>query len=124
MSWKTIKIDAADRAFSEYVRRRDKICQRCFRAGDGPKGITGLQASHYWSRRHENTRFDIQNVISLCAMCHFIWGGDGRADYTTHMKSKLGEQGYKALMVRCNTHCRKDRKLALMQAKLLLKTLD
>ena len=124
MGWKTIKIDAADRAFSEFVRRRDKMCRRCFSYGYGPKGITGLQASHYWSRRHENTRFDPENVDALCAACHFIWGGDRREDYTAFKKAQLGEKGLKLLMVRCNQYCKKDRKLALMQAKLLLKTLD
>lgn len=124
MGWHDIKLDKADVCFSEYIRRRDKLCRRCGRSGYGHKGITGLQNSHYFSRRHENTRYDEFNCCAICPACHFYWGGDGREEYTAFMKGWLGQDGYKQLVVRNNTYCRKDRKLALMQAKLLLKTLD
>lgn len=123
MGWNTIKIDRADSVFSEYIRRRDGKCVRCGRRGEGEKGVDGLQASHYWSRRHENTRFDPENVDALCAGCHRLWGGDDREQYANFKKRQLGEVGYKLLLLRCNQYCRRDRKLSLMQAKLLLKSL-
>ena len=70
MNWTTIKIDKADRVFSTYIRLRDKECVRCHRRGSGDLGITGLQASHFYSRRNESVRFDEDNVDALCAGCH------------------------------------------------------
>ena len=80
--WK-IKIDKADKVFSQYIRLRDKQCVRCGRRGeDTVEGlpIKGLQASHYFGRGNECTRFDVENVDCLCAGCHQYWDSN-KEDY-------------------------------------------
>lgn len=124
MSFGNIKIDAADKTFSIYVRLRDKCCVSCKRIGerdmDG-RAIVGLQASHYWSRRHESTRFDPENVDALCIYCHQQWGGDYRDQYKAFKVKQLGKKGYDLLELRHNQYQKRDRKLALIVAKALLK---
>lgn len=118
-----IKLDKADIAFSEYIRRRDSKCMRCSRIGSGEKGIVGLQNSHYFGRGRESTRFDPENCDALCFGCHRFWGSDNREDYRRFKIKQLGEQGFSLLEIRVNQYERKDRKFALIQAKELLKTL-
>ena len=55
----------ADKLFSLFVRSLDH-CERC-------GSIKTLQAAHIYSRRYVNLRYDIQNVMCLCAKCHFQW---------------------------------------------------
>lgn len=119
-----IKIDATDRAFSLFIRKRDNwTCVRCGRFHGEGAGTIGN--SHFWSRRHENTRFDPENCDSLCnAPCHFKWGGDDRPEYVAWKKKQLGEQRYKMLMVRSQTYKKRDRKMELIIAKQLLKDVD
>lgn len=127
MSWKQIKLDKADQTFSIFIRLRDKKCVRCGRVGTPDKdgrSVIGLQCSHYWSRRSESTRYDPSNCDALCAGCHFRWGGDYREEYKDFKMKQLGEKGYKALEVRHNTYQKKDRKLAILQAQALIKTLE
>jgi len=101
-----IKIDKADRIFSLYVRElADNKCVRC-------GGISGLQASHFFGRANESTRFDPENVDCLCYGCHQYWGSTDREDYRAYKIKQLGENGFKLLVVRFNTYCKKDRKLA------------
>jgi 5-methylcytosine-specific restriction endonuclease McrA len=121
MSWNTIKIDPADKVFSEYVRRRDKRCVCCGRIGQGEKGIGGLQCSHFWSRGNESTRFDPENCDALCAGCHKRWGGDYRKEYEAFKVKQLGIKRFKALDVKAHSTVKKDRKMALIVAKQLLK---
>lgn len=118
-----IKIDAADKAFSEYIRRRDKKCMRCGRRGEGPLEIIGLQCSHYFGRRSESTRFDPENADALCFFCHQYWGSEDKEGYREFKIQQLGEKGFKLLMVRNNTYQKRDRKMALIIARQLLKTL-
>jgi hypothetical protein len=48
---------------SVIVRRRDRRCVTC--------GETrGLQCSHFYSRRHLRTRFDLRNCNAMCAGCN------------------------------------------------------
>ena len=118
-----IKLDPADVFFSEYIRRRDRRCQRCLNPGYGPKGITGLQASHYFGRGAENTRFDVSNVDSLCFGCHQIWGSRDKEGYRIFKIHQLGQKGFDVLYLRSNQYKKKDRKMSLIVAKELLKTL-
>jgi len=53
-----------DKKVSEIVRARGK-CQRC-----GKK--TNLQCCHIFSRKYLNTRWDLDNLLCLCAGCHFL----------------------------------------------------
>lgn len=120
-----IKLDKADTTFSQYIRLRDKECMRCHSTVNlNDKGLPiSHQASHYFGRSAENTRFDPDNVDCLCMGCHKIWGSDDKEGYRNFKISQLGEKGFKALMVRANTYCKKDRAMAYLQAVELLKTL-
>lgn len=122
-SWRKIKIDPADTAFSLYIRLRDKKCQRCSKFGEpDSKGreVMGLDNSHFWSRSHENTRFDPQNCDAMCRYCHEYLGGNP-GEYAEWKQKQLGKYDYDRLMIRANTTTKKDRKMSLLYAKELLK---
>ena len=123
MSWR-IRIDPADTLFSAYIRRRDKRCVRCGKVGAGPKGIDGLQCSHYFGRRKESTRFSPQNTDALCCGCHQHWGSTDREAYRAFKVKQLGKLGFDRLTLLANTYAKRDRKMALIVAKALLASLD
>ena len=117
-----------DTKFSRYVRTRDGW--RCIACGDNSKDYSenkrGLHCSHYWGRGHENTRFDPENCIALCWYHHkFGWGhGDGRNEYTSYMRKKLGDKGFDLLDVRAHTYKKRDDKLDEIIIKQLLKEVN
>lgn len=89
--------------------------------------IHQLDASHYWSRRHEGTRFDPDNVHSLCSSCHRELGGHTRKEngkYDKWIKSKLGIRKYALLKVRANTYCKRDDVLQEIIIKKLIQELE
>lgn len=106
MSWNKVKLDAADIAFSKYVRTKAGWqCARCGRYAEGQ----GLHCAHFHARRKESVRFDLENVDALCANCH--------RHFTNHYEEhkewklqKLGEDKYDLLMLRANTRGDKNRK--------------
>jgi 5-methylcytosine-specific restriction endonuclease McrA len=118
-----IKIDKADEVFSIYIRTRDKRCVRCGRRGSGPQGIEGLQNSHFFGRANESTRFDPKNCDATCSGCHSYWGSTNHEQYRQFKIKQLGQQGFDLLVLRKNTYQKKDRKLALLVARELLKSL-
>jgi len=98
-----LRIDKADQVFSKYVRElADNRCVRCGSA-------TGLQASHYFGRAKEGTRFDPENVDCLCYGCHQYWGSTDREDYRAYKIKQLGENGFKLLTARAYGYHKKDR---------------
>lgn len=127
-----VKIDAADRLFSEYIRKRDKVCVRCKRSA-------GLTCSHYWGRKNENTRYDLENADALCISCHLAWehekgftigtllvGGQSipvelPKPYTQWKLKQLGQARYDALKLRAHTYKKKDRKFELIRIKQMMK---
>ncbi len=128
MSFYKIKIDRADKLFSDYIReKRNWTCEKCGKKCKyGDNWVAKLEASHYWSRSHEGTRFDEDNVRVLCNPCHQRMGGHKKSEdgeYDLWMKDLLGEGGYELLRVQANTYCKKDRKMSLIIVKQLLKTL-
>lgn len=128
MSYRTIKIRPADTLFSNYIRQ--KAGWRCEYCGKLCK-IDGewkwkLEASHYWSRSHENVRFDPRNVHALCFTCHKDLGGYTRSEngeYDLWMKKILGQKEYKLLKLEANRTGKKDDKLSILYIKELIKSL-
>lgn len=109
-----IKLDKADSVFSKYIRLRDKKCLRC---GSGvtfnDKGLPVThQASHFFGRGKESTRFDEENVDTLCTGCHQEWGSADREAYRVFKIKQLGQRGFDLLTLRANTPGKKDRKMA------------
>ena len=120
-----IKIDAADKIFSQFIRLRDRRCMRCQSPVElNDKGLPVThQASHFFGRRAESTRFDPDNVDTLCLGCHQIWGSDDRESYREFKIKQLGAQKFKQLILRNNLVVKKDRKLAYIYSKKLLDNL-
>ncbi|HOR57730.1 MAG TPA: recombination protein NinG [bacterium] len=119
-----IKIDKADKVFSQYIRLRDRKCVRC----KSPVKIKNKlpvshHASHYFGRGKENTRFDPENVDCLCFGCHRIWGSDDREAYREFKINQLGEKRFNDLVLRSNFLVKKDRKLSYLIAKKLFDNL-
>jgi len=120
-----IKIDPADRVFSQYIRKRDKKCIRCRSPVEfNEKGLpVSHQASHYFSRGKESTRFSQINVDTLCFPCHNYWGGEGREEYKSFKIKQLGQEGFERLRALSEMFVKKDRKLAYIISKKLLENL-
>lgn len=121
-----VKIDRADKTFSYYIRLRDTKCLRChslvsinLKTGL-PKSHT---VSHYFGRGKESVRFDPDNIITLCAACHRMWGSDDREAYRDFMIKRLGRNGFQALTTRAYKLVKKDRKMEYIKAKALLEEL-
>lgn len=122
-----IKIDKADQLFSIYIRMRDQRCVRCgspvqFSEING-KPISH-EASHYFGRGKETTRFDPENVDCLCFGCHKYWGSDGKEDYREFKIQQLGKKGFENLRIRSEMRGNRDREASYLYAKELLKRLD
>jgi hypothetical protein len=108
MSWTTIKRTANDIAFSLLIREmagwRCEKCNKLCRVQG--VWIAQLDASHYIGRAKKSTRFDIQNVYSLCNPCHSRMGDYKReedGEYDLWVKEILGEREYRLLVIRANT---------------------
>lgn len=98
-----IKLDKADQIFSSYLRTKIPYCEVCKREDT-------LQASHFWGRRNESTRFDEENVDVLCFSCHLKFH-ENPGNYTEWKKKKLGLKRYNLLDFRHNQYKKRDRKL-------------
>lgn len=130
MSFFKTKRDLADKLWSEYVRKYHGACQLC--------GTTrNLTCSHYKGRRHENTRFDLENSDCFCVSCHNKMEHEkghttGEINgqkvslpklYTKWKMEQLGEKRYNALTLRANKTVKKDRKMQVIRIKELLNQL-
>ena len=73
---------ASTEAVSTLVRRRDRRCVTCGEA-------RGLQCSHFFSRRHLQTRFDLRNGHAMCAACNRRHNVD-RGPYHDFMMGRYG----------------------------------
>lgn len=118
-----IKIDKADKMFSDYIRFRDNWkCVRCGRVHLLFKNT--LDNSHYFSRGKESVRFDEENCDSLCKFpCHPVWEKEEREAYKAFKVKQLGQKGFDALTLRAHTPGRRDRKMAYLYWKKRLEEL-
>ena len=117
-----IKIDQADAIFSQVIRLRDKECRRCHsKVKFNDKGLPiSHQNSHYFGRGQESTRFYLDNCDCLCHGCHVIWGSKDKEDYGDFKIKQLGLNGFNLLLLKSKTPQKKDRKIELIKAKILL----
>ena len=87
--------------FSNWVRERDKwTCQRCWMTYVPP--TSALHAAHCFSRGKWATRFDPENVCSLCYGCH-RWLDTHPDLKTEFFIQRLGQRAYDLLELRSNT---------------------
>ena len=119
MNWSKVKILPSDRLFSKYIRAvRGNRCEKCGRRGDEWK----LEASHFWGRVNQNTRYDPQNLDCLCFVCHQNFHSE-RKEYEAWKLKKLGRKEYDLLEWRKEQYKKKDEKLAVLYVKKLLSEL-
>lgn len=125
-----IKLNSADIAFSNYVRTRDSwTCMFCFRTKD--QGWL-MQCAHIFSRSRQNTRFDPDNAICLCARCHDAFHSGKRAEkesgiefpiFSDWIKQLFGEQKYDLLKYKSQQRGRKPNKLEIKELTKFFKNL-
>lgn len=110
-----IKIDPADKAFSQWIRLRDGKCLRCRTPVQlNEKGMpVSHQASHFQGRGKENTRFDPDNVCTLCMGCHLYFTANPAEHYQWQV-NRLGQKTVDDVVLKSNLYKKKDRKLELM----------
>lgn len=58
--------------------------------------------SHYFSRRHMNTRFDEDNAVAECAYDN-RFNSEHLVELGEHIKKRIGEQRFALLRVKANT---------------------
>jgi hypothetical protein len=83
-----------DKLSSQIVRSRGE-CERCKRK-DKP-----LFCAHIHPRTKYNTRFDLENLLSLCWHCH-QWAHLNPIDFSDFVREKLGMKKYDDLRIRAN----------------------
>lgn len=117
-----IRIDPADKAFSQWVRLRDKECLRCGSAVQfNDKGLPIThQASHFKGRGKESTRFEPENLTTLCYGCHSYLGSQPNEHYSWQVE-RLGQAIVDRLILLSNSYKKKDRKLEALYWKQKLK---
>lgn len=82
-----------DRLVSEITRS----IGHCVWCGDGD--YEKLQCAHIYSRKFKSVRFDLRNVLCLCARCHFH-GHSNPVDFIEFVKRYLGDYEYEQLRLR------------------------
>lgn len=101
-----IKLLKQDILFAKWIKKRDNYtCIRCGRKFDScnSKEMRGLTCSHFWSRRHWNTRFLPENCDSICYGCHSYIESDKQGWYRDFKITQLGQEEYKRLEWLANT---------------------
>ncbi len=73
----------ADSKFSKIIIQRDGRCLNC-------ASQCFLSCSHFFGRSNYATRFDPQNCITLCIVCHDLWESKKNGVYKEFMIVWLG----------------------------------
>ena len=120
MSFGHIKIRPSDKLFRQYLlllRGHKSTITGVYY----PEG-KGLQVSHFWGRRHENTRFSEENCDLLSIYEHQNFE-ENPAKYRDWKFKQLGEKEYKKLEISANTYCKRDDKMDCIVLKAKIKEL-
>lgn len=97
-------------------------CQSPVQFNDKGMPITH-QASHYFGRRREGTRFEPDNVDTLCHGCHRYWEKEDREAYREFKFKQLGEERLDSLTLQSRTYHKKDRVMEKLKWQQALKEL-
>ena len=84
-----------DREISKKVRARGR-CERC-----GMTDPFRLQCCHIFSRRYSKLRHDPENLLCLCAACHF-WAHANPVLFTLWVQGYLGAEKFQRLIDKRN----------------------
>ncbi len=106
-SYKTL-VTELDRLFSRYIIRRDGHCVVC---GTNIR----LTCGHLFSRRHHNTRWDMDNCHCQCATCNLKHNYDPYP-FTEYVRLKIGQMKLDLLHKRYDqvSHFKKNDLLAMI----------
>jgi predicted restriction endonuclease len=100
-----IKRTRADAEFSKAVRVRDRwMCQRCGVHYMPP--TRALHCAHYFTRRTQVTRLDLDNALALCYGCHQYLDSHP-VEKEAFWRQAIGDERFDALAARA--HGRRDR---------------
>ena len=109
-------IKELDKCFSDYMKAKSNgKCSRCgwIRKNAG--------VSHYWSRKHIGTRWEIDNCDWLCWLpCHQTFEHEKQGEYMDFMLKKLGRAKMAKLKMRANTVT----KFSTVDIMLMIKNFD
>lgn len=97
--------DKLDRVFSLYIRLRDSTSSgyfRCISCGQ-IKPFSQADAGHYFSRRHNSTRFDEDNVHAECSYCN-RFDSEHLDGFRENLISKIGQKRFDLLRVKANSN--------------------
>lgn len=105
-----LKRDKADDVFSQFIRMRDGECRRCHSpVSFNAKGLPVThQASHFVGRRKEATRFDPENVDTMCGGCHMYFTSHPAEHVKWQIETK-GQAKVDEIILRSNLYHKKDR---------------
>ena len=113
-----IRLRRADKLFTELVREvYAYTCQKCGKQyridGIIVGNLANLGVSHYWSRKREATRFDLDNATLLCNFpCHTGedgWEGEKKSGgYYDYMIKRLGQRDFDLLEYRAHQYQKRD----------------
>lgn len=121
MAFGKAKIDAADKAFSLYIRTRAGWnCERCGKHYEPP--TSALHCSHFMGRGKEATRFDPDNANALCYGCHQFFTSHP-ALHLEWQVMKKGQPLVDNIILRSSFHKKKDRKMEVLIWRQALKDL-
>ena len=113
---------------SSLTRKLDKECSRIVRARGGCQwGVSKncsndydkQQCAHIFSRTYRNTRWNLNNLLSLCVGCHFE-AHKNPILFTEFVQRHLGEYNYQELKMQHNAI----KRYTLQEMQELLKTLE
>lgn len=104
------KLRPTDTLFSRYMRRKFNFtCQYCGHVYL-PDNAGGLDNAHFHGRNHENTRFDVENCLPLCAFrCHGYLDTH-KTEFEAFMLERLGRRRYDLLALKAHTYKHRDDK--------------
>jgi hypothetical protein len=95
---RTKRIELLDTLFSEAIRLRDDFtCQKC---GHQNKSA---QTAHIWTRNNYSTRWDMENALCLCYMCHirgFHSAHREPAEFMEWVHQRMGDERWEELRAR------------------------
>ena len=106
-----IHLDALDKLFSEFIRKRAIVnaggCERChtpkfdIQKEDGSvfPAWKQLQCSHYIGRNNHSTRYYEDDGAGLCGACHMYFASYPY-EHTEFFKKRLGEIRFNLLLAR------------------------
>ena len=111
-----IKIDSLDKLFSQCIKKRDKVCQRC-------GGISGLQTAHFHGRAKRSTRWDSENSCLLCFGCHMYFHAHP-LEFVEFFQKRLGEMPFMLLTARAGVAGKPDVEAIRLYLKAQIKEIE